>query len=446
MKMPSFRHAGLTSLAFIALTPTAMANMGNIGTNYGVLPGDVASAQALSLFNSDVSATYYNPAYLAHDERGELTLGLLHADHDLRISSQGGAAPLGRSSDVIQDTPSQQTLIGMKTNLSSLTKSEHPIYFGFIAGVEKYGEEMLAFNSSTSNSGQYFSYGRQPLFLNLGGATEVLRGIDVGLTARVTLHADAELYAYTDLQGNTSLESLNVSAKPSIRPIFGMNVNWAETFCGGGDCLFDGIETALSFRGHSNTETKVEATTIIPGTIPSPGLNLAIATLDAYQPDITSLGMLYRSDRWRLGLTLEYQAWSDLSDEFESDTIKDQANLNFQDVLIPRLGGEFRVNDMLTLTGGVAFQESPLEGKRSLDVNYLDADRTLIGLGATLELRDPPVLAYPLSLSFGYQYQMIDERDFELTSTDPMVPVNPYETVTTEGDVSVFSGSMTMKF
>ncbi len=41
---------------------------------------------------------------------------------------------------------------------------------------------------------------------------------------------------------------------------------------------------------------------------------------------------------------------------------------------------------------------------------------------------------------------MIDERDFELTSTDPMVPVNPYETVTTEGDVSVFSGSMTMKF
>ena len=218
------------------------------------------------------------------------------------------------------------------------------------------------------------------------------------------------------------------------------------TFCGGGDCLFDGIETALSFRGHSNTETKVEATTIIPGTIPSPGLNLAIATLDAYQPDITSLGMLYRSDRWRLGLTLEYQAWSDLSDEFESDTIKDQANLNFQDVLIPRLGGEFRVNDMLTLTGGVAFQESPLEGKRSLDVNYLDADRTLIGLGATLELRDPPVLAYPLSLSFGYQYQMIDERDFELTSTDPMVPVNPYETVTTEGDVSVFSGSMTMKF
>lgn len=446
MKMPSFLKTGVAASAMLAAMQSVSANMGNIGTNYGVLPGDVASAQALSLFNSSVSATYYNPAYLAHDERGELTLGLMHAEHDLRAESQGGAAPLGRSSDVIQDTPSQHALIGMKTNLSSLTKSDHPIYFGFMAGVEKYGEEMLAFRSRTSNEAQYLTYGRQPLFLNLGGATEILRGIDAGFSARVTLHADAQLDTYTDLQGNTSLESLNVSAKPSIRPIFGLNVNWAETFCGGGDCAFDGIETALSFRGHSNTETKVEATTIIPGTIPSPGLNLAVATLDAYQPDITALGMQYRQERWRVGLTLEYQTWSDLSDEFERDTIKDQANLNFQDILIPRLGAEFRVNDMLTLTGGIALEESPLEGKRSLDVNYLDADRTLIGVGGTLELRDPPILAYPLTLSFGYQYQMIDERDFELTSTDPMVPVNPYETVTTEGDVSVFSGSMTMKF
>jgi hypothetical protein len=61
-----------------------MASMGNIGTTYGVLPSDLASAQALSMFNSQVSATYYNPAYLAKDSRGELTTGLLHADHELR--------------------------------------------------------------------------------------------------------------------------------------------------------------------------------------------------------------------------------------------------------------------------------------------------------------------------------------------------------------------------
>ena len=70
--------------------------MGNIGTTYGVLPSDLASAQALSLFNSQVSATYYNPAYLAQDDRGELTTGLLHAGPKLRATGVGGAAPLPR--------------------------------------------------------------------------------------------------------------------------------------------------------------------------------------------------------------------------------------------------------------------------------------------------------------------------------------------------------------
>ena len=65
----------------------AFASMGNIGTTYGVLPTDVASAQALSMFNTKVSSVYYNPAYLAKDPRGELTMGILHADHELRLNS-----------------------------------------------------------------------------------------------------------------------------------------------------------------------------------------------------------------------------------------------------------------------------------------------------------------------------------------------------------------------
>lgn len=43
--------AGLASGALFC-TPLATANMGNIASTYGVLPQDLASAQALSLFNS----------------------------------------------------------------------------------------------------------------------------------------------------------------------------------------------------------------------------------------------------------------------------------------------------------------------------------------------------------------------------------------------------------
>jgi len=46
------------------LSMSASASMGNIGTTYGVMPIDVATAQSLSMFNDQVSATYYNPASL----------------------------------------------------------------------------------------------------------------------------------------------------------------------------------------------------------------------------------------------------------------------------------------------------------------------------------------------------------------------------------------------
>jgi hypothetical protein len=420
-----------------------------------VLPSDLASAQALSMFNSQVSATYYNPAYLAKDSRGELTTGLLHADHELRASSVGGGSAPLRDGDILQDSPSQQVLLGMKTDLTSLTQYDHPLYFGFMLGVEKYGEEMLAFNSQTSTSGQYFEYGRQPLFLNLGGGTQIWRGLDMGLSARITLHSEAELVATSTLAGETSYETLNVSAKPSIRPIFGLNMDWGESFCGEGDsCWFNGLETAFSYRGYSNTNTTVDSTITIPGTVLDPGINLAITTIDSYQPNIYAAGLAYGRERWRVGVTLEMQEWSSLEEELEGDTIKDQAvntggapyELRFKDIVVPRIGGEFNINDTYKLTGGVAFSESPLDSNASLEVNYLDADKMILGLGLTAEYKSVPVLAYPVRFDLAYQYQQLDSREFDLYDRrSPSFPQS-YETVEAEGDVHVFSGSITLKF
>lgn len=123
----SVRAMSLAVAAFSAgVTLPSHASMGNIGTTYGVMPVDVATAQSLSMFNDQVSATYYNPAYLTKDERGELTTGLLHAEQELRASNPNA------DGDILSNSPSQHVLIGMKTNLSSLTRFGHPIYLGFI--------------------------------------------------------------------------------------------------------------------------------------------------------------------------------------------------------------------------------------------------------------------------------------------------------------------------
>ena len=238
-----------------------------------------------------------------------------------------------------------------------------------------------------------------------------------------------------------------MTAKPIIRPVLSMNMEWDKIFCGKEDCGFwTGLETAFAFRGHTEARTAVESNLTIPGTVIDPGITVLIDTIDSYQPDIFSAGLLYHfSDNFRASVSVEQQNWKDLEDQLERDTVKDQANAKFKDIIVPRIGAEWTVNDHIILFGGVAYQESPLESIQTPDVNYFDNDRLIVGVGSALIIKNPPILAYPMRLDFGYQYQQLQERDFELTSTNPSV-TNPYESVSTDGDVHVFSGSLTLKF
>ncbi len=422
-----------------ALPPAAVASMGNIGSTYGVLPSDLASAQALSMFSSQVSATFYNPAYLTTDPRGELTAGMLHAQPNLEASGANGTYTL--------DKESQHVLIGMKTNLSSMLRNGPPIYLGFIAGVEKYGKEMLAFSSATSAQGQFLHYGRQPLFLNVGAASAVWRGLSLGASARVTLHAGAELRTVSDLAGNTEQEKLSVNAEPSIRMIYSASADLGDTFCPDRDCLLSGWEVAASYRTSSDTNTTVDAGVVIPGLIPaSDPLEFTIRTYDSYQPETLALGVQYRGDGWRIGGSVEQQNWSGLSDKFDGDQVRDQANVRFDDILVPRIGAEYQLSRHFSLTTGLALQPSPLEDGLTPDVNYYDNDRLIAGIGLAAEYDRTRVLAYPVRLDIGYQYHRMDDREFTLSTIGQDNATVTNGAVTAGGDVHVVAGSVTLKF
>ena len=438
----------IASLITAALfTPLLVqASNGNLATTYGLLPSDISSAQAFSLFNTQSSAAYYNPASLASSDHSEITLGLLNAAPTLTASSNGGANPPVRSSDVLNTTNTESVLIGMKTNLTSLTKFKKPVYIGLIAGIESYGLEMLAFESETSKEGQFMQYGQKPLFIAVSGGIELIPGLNMGAGARVTLHASATLKLETDLGGNTSNEELEVSAEPVLIPLFGMTADLDTLLCDGkSDCWAEGLSTALSIRGSSNTQTTVEATAIIPGTIPEPGLPLNVKALDAYQPIIVSTGVQYHfNPKIDLALTLEYQNWSTLTDELKKDTIKDQADLSFSNIIIPRLGAKYAYNPDLNLTAGFSYDMSPLDNGSSDNVNLFDNDRMIFATGINYFMRDTKWLAFPLRVDAAYQYHKLIDRDFTLTASD--APVSPYESVTTGGSVHVLSMSVSMNF
>lgn len=438
----SVRALSLAIASFAGgMSLTATASMGNLGTTYGVMPVDVATAQSLSMFNDQVSATYYNPAYLTKDTRGELTTGILHAEQELRSANPNA------NGDVLSNSPSQHVLIGMKTNLGSLTRFNHPLYLGFIAGVEKYGKEMLAFDSRTTESGQFLQYGKEPLFLNIGGATQIWRGISAGASVRVTLDAQAQLDAVSTLGGETSRERLSVNAEPSLKTILGTSIDLGATFCPDSDCFLNGWETALTYRTKSSASTSVNSNIIVTQTIPDPGLSLAVTTIDSFQPETFGIGAQYKGENWRVGGSVEQQNWSELEDEFANDTIKDQQSaapanrIGFDDILIPRLGAEYTLNEHFAVRGGIAYEESPLKTTRNPEINYLDTDKIVVGLGISATYNRTRLLAYPVRLDVGYQYQQLQERDFTL------VDFEGNETpVTADGDVHVISGSITLKF
>jgi len=438
-----------TSLLFtLTALQSAQASMGNLATTYGLLPSDMATSQSYSLFSDQVSAAYYNPAALAQDTKGQLTIGMLQATPELEVKTTGGTNPPVRSGSVLESDQTETVLFGMKTNLTSLTKFNKPIYLALMGGVEKYGLEMLSFESGTSREGQFMQYGQKPLFLAASLGANVIDGVDVGFGLRITLHANAEMHLETDLAGNTSNEKVNVSAEPILIPLFGINVNMETLLCGeknsaSDSCLFKGLDLAISYRGESNTQTKVNATAIIPGTVASPGLPLVVNTLDAYQPMIISMGAKYKlSPLWDVAATLEIQNWSGLTSELKNDTVKDQANLKFDDIIIPRLGTRFQYTDSLSIAAGFSYETSPLTSTESLDVNVFDNDRAIASLGLTQMYNNTKLLAFPLRIDAAYQYHMLMDRDFTLSEQSEL----QYETVTTTGGAHVFSLSFSMMF
>lgn len=441
---PIFFGSALTAAVLSA--SNVHASMGNIATTYGLLPQDMATSQSFSLFSDQVSASYYNPASLALSERGELTFGFLQATPSLEVTSNGGANPPQRSGTVLESNQTETVLFGMKTNLTSLTKFKTPVYLALMAGVEKYGLEMLAFESNSSQEGQFMQYGQKPLFLSVSAAANIMPGFHLGAGVRVTLHAKANMVLESDLAGNTNSEELEVNAEPVFIPLIGAYFDVDTLLCGDAtECLWQGLDLAISYRGESDTQTKVNANATIPGTIPDPGLPLVVSTLDAYQPMIISMGARYQlTPNWQLATTIEYQNWAELENKLKDDTIKDQANLKFSDAIVPRFGARYEYASNTHLLIGLSYEESVLDDGLSPDVNVFDNDRFILGAGVTHEYGDTKFLAFPLRIDAAYQYHHLVERDFVLSSDE--VATSPYESVTASGNAHVVSVSFSMMF
>lgn len=445
-----------TAAAFLFLPAFSLAAMGTVATNFGLLPQDVATAQSLSLFSNQPSAVYYNPAYLARDRKGQVSAAYLFTEQDIR-AKQWDTPDNVVQDDVIEDSSNYNVLLGFKTDLSTMLKSDRAMVLGLMLGAERSGERLLSFDSQTSQTAQSFRYGQQSLFLSAGVGLNVVPGFDVGAAARITLAADATLNTEARIvENDDSLEKeqLVLTAKPSIQPILSGNINWGEMICPKKDCWLTGLETAAAWRYESAVKTSIGGNAFLGG---APALPLVLSTIDGYQPEIFTAGIHYNLYKARFGVTAEYQLWSGLEDNLSRDTVRDQANLRFKDVLIPRIGMEYRLNKEFSFLFGVSYEESPLESTESLDINFVDSDRLVFGAGFSYLIEKALFLSQPVRVDFAYQYHHLFDRDFRLSTTRNLSETNPAncevngrearcEDVTSSGGAHVVNASINLTF
>lgn len=422
----------LSASVALALTAgAAQASLGNLGSTFGLTPVDIASAQSFSLFNSQSSAAYYNPSALSATDQGEMYLGLLSATPDITAG------------DKSFDEATQPLVAGMNVNVTSLFNFSYPIYFGLIAGIENYGTEMMAFKSETSVDGQLSNYGEKPLFVAASGSAQILPGFHIGAGAQVSLHANAAMGLETELDGSAAgNETVAVAAEPVITPIAGVTLDLGRMICGyDRSCAGNGISFAAAYRGESYGQAVIVAGASIPTVVADLPINLT--TYDAYQPDIISAGVKVKAGVLSLALSAEQQNWSDLNELMLEDTVKDQANVGFEDIIIPRVGVELNFNDSLKIMAGGSYEESPLDPeKATVNVNYLSADKLVMGAGISYHHKGTGLTAYPWQVDLAYQLQVLNPTDHIISHEDSASD----STVELEGTISTISLSFATKF
>lgn len=132
----------------------------------------------------------------------------------------------------------------------------------------------------------------------------------------------------------------------------------------------------------------------------------------------------------------------------------DQAGLVFRDVVIPRAGFEYRIDKEISILGGVSYEQSPLKSEQSLNVNYVDNDRIVMGLGMSYLIEQALFLSQPVRLDFGYQYHLLRDRDFLLVTdkgfngtTSTGCPTGTRcENVTSEGRIHALNAALHLTF
>lgn len=209
--------------------------------------------------------------------------------------------------------------------------------------------------------------------------------------------------------------------------------------------FFTSGDTNFGVHYRSGVKHRLQGEQVISGLLGS--IEAANGTFDATAPldlpDIVTVSMMHRlTPDLRAMLTARWYNWS----VFKSITVTSAAGtsikeLDYKDSYSVSVGGEYDVNDKLTLRAGTMFDRTPTNPQH-LTTRVPDGDRVWLTGGATWNLSD----AFALNLSYAHTF--VEKAN--IIRPDGYFPSPATVTATTlsqtSGNADQVAASLTMRF
>ena len=341
---------------------------------------------------SGAMAAYYNPAFLGFLGGAELSAGWLGADMSLKLSGddydsqQTGGVELGAA-----------TPLGGKLRWFSLGLAA---YLPLGAAARLYTQA-----PDTPQFVLYRALNRFAVYPAL--AVKIGDYFALGLGCHILASASGWINFQIDLANQSAPgRDFLFDMKPAFAPTAGLAFAYRDIISGG-----------ISYRG------EIDMPISFPANFDLGIISLLVQGqgLQWYTPHELSVGASWRPIP---PLSVQFDAtwalWSGAPDQSTQVTIQPSVLLpevknppvepGFSDIIIPRLGIEYRPLPDLPLRVGYLYYPTPVPSQ-VYQTNLIDADRHIITMGAGYRFKDPlEVIPQGISVDGFFQYHLIASR------------------------------------
>jgi long-subunit fatty acid transport protein len=374
----------------------SLQSFADLQSLYGVGSSSTALLGANKNLPYEASSSLYNPAMQNLYKDTQLNLGWTHAATDF---------------DKPQDVVIENEFIGGSNtnntgNVDTDVDDTSNVFLSSVFVFERKGkkksvgvhlsiptEKIVGVETQSAYYPQYAMYfaDTQRITLSSAYAWSASENLHIGLgfnfymttgsTIQTTLPAsDAS-------NPRTSTVDIKLEVKPSIAPTFGMIWNPAEVHFIG-----------LNYVGERDAEMVFDANNNVNvlSTSPIP-VNFVGSSSLYYDPEVISLGYSYQGISWDFHASVDWERWSKFSGSsvtmvFDSNTSFEQFldPSDYKDIVTPKvsLAYKFGANDYYF---GLGYRPSPVPEPIG-NLNYIDADRYMVGLGYGRKLDGVPLL------------------------------------------------------